>query len=190
MRAALAIGHSRFIGDRRDEGAVSLGGMTEWEYNRSLGDMIATELMGEGHDVRVWDKYRGRGYTSAMRWLAGDIRRWRADAAIELHFNFAHSAAHGHEWLFWHTSDDALVLASAINAEFMAELPELTQRGIKPTRAHERGASFLRMTHCPAVIAEPFFGSNVIDWQVASQQKHQIAAGIASGICHFFDLME
>jgi len=44
---------------------------------------------------------------------------------------------------------------------------------------------FLRGTHCPAVICEPFFGSNPGDWQTAKDKKTNIARAIAEGILEY-----
>jgi hypothetical protein len=40
------------------------------------------------------------------------------------------------------------------------------------------GAQFLRLTHCPAAITEPIFGSNETDWRLAATQQSKFANGI------------
>jgi N-acetylmuramoyl-L-alanine amidase len=49
----------------------------------------------------------------------------------------------------------------------------------------ERGGEFLKLTHCPAVIAEPFFGSNPQEWQTASSSVSAIAEAMATGIIDY-----
>jgi N-acetylmuramoyl-L-alanine amidase len=177
---ALCIGHSRWIKGRRDCGAVSVDGTSEWEYNEELADLIAEEL-GE-FEVKIYDDYHGTGYTSAMQWLAGQIRRIDAACAIELHFNSAPPQARGHEWLHWHRSANGLALAERLEAAFDVGIPA---RGVKPIDMSGRGGVFLKSVPPPAVIAEPFFGSNIDDWRIA-QDKPAITRCMAKGIRAWF----
>jgi N-acetylmuramoyl-L-alanine amidase len=41
---------------------------------------------------------------------------------------------------------------------------------------------FLRSTCMPACIAEPFFGTNETDWELAVQHKEGMAESIAGGL--------
>ena len=66
-------------------------------------------------------------------------------------------------------------------------VPQIKARGIKPKTAPARGAEFLKGTHCPAVIMEPFFGSNASDWKTATERRAAIARAITSGILEFLD---
>jgi len=67
--------------------------------------------------------------------------------------------------------------------------PEFTSRGIKGRMRGSRGASYLRLTHCPAVIAEPFFGTcEDPDWLLATQHKEGIARSIAGGLELYNDI--
>lgn len=190
MKIAIGVGHSRKIKNRIDGGAVSVEGVNEWEYNRELAEKVEQELELLGHQVAIWDSYEGDGYESSMRWLADEIEEWGADAAIELHFNAATPDAHGHEWLYWHSSDLGMLLAASVNAKMIDEIPDLRIRGIKPKRSGDRGSAFLRFTHCPALITEPFFGSNGDDWQIAVSQKADIARVIADGVDQWAGLVE
>lgn len=44
-----------------------------------------------------------------------------------------------------------------------------------------------RLTHCPAVICEPFFGTNHGDWLTAKAKQARIAKAMAEGIMEFLD---
>jgi N-acetylmuramoyl-L-alanine amidase len=46
----------------------------------------------------------------------------------------------------------------------------------------QRGGQFLRGTHCPAVICEPFFGSNQAEWTYFAGHQQELAQVIADGI--------
>ena len=79
---AICVGHSR----PNDSGAASVTGVTEWDYNSELADMIGKELK---QPYKIYHTYKGGSYVTAMRWLARKLDEDRVDTAIELHFNAA-----------------------------------------------------------------------------------------------------
>ena len=186
-RIALCIGHSRKINGRRDGGATSVGGISEWNYNHTLADLIGAHLTRNRLQWFILDDYQGIGYVTSMRWVAGQIAERGADVAIELHFNSATPTARGHEWLYWHSSAAGKRLAESLDYEMRIQLPPhtLPARGKKPVEASGRGSEFLRRTHAVAAIAEPFFGSNEDDWKIASTHQDKIAIAIANGIAEW-----
>lgn len=186
-RIALCIGHSRRINDRLDGGAVSISGVSEWTYNRALADLIGAHLTRYRLQWFIVDAYQGRGYGGAMAWLANHLAERAADVAIELHFNSAGPTARGHEWLYWHSSKSGRRLAESLDFEMRLQFPPgiLPARGLKPRSGEHRGSEFLRRTHCPAVIAEPYFASNEEDWKLATMHKDKVAIGIANGIAEW-----
>jgi N-acetylmuramoyl-L-alanine amidase len=122
-----------------------------------------------------------------MQWLAAHLAERGADAAIELHFNSAGESARGHEWLYWKTSKSGKRLADSLDYEMRLQFPPVIHpaRGIKPRNSLDRGAEFLRRPHCPAIIAEPFFGSNAEDWKLATLHKDKVAIAIANGLAEW-----
>lgn len=184
-KVALCIGHSRFIGSRRDSGASSVDGTSEWEYNSRLAPIIATRLRDLGCKIHIVDRYEGAGYGTAMRWLAGHLRSLGTDIAIELHFNAATASATGHEWLYWHSSTRGKRLAECLRDE-VGPVLETRSRGIMPRTFRDRGAEFLRLTHCPAVIAEPGFGSNFGDWKILTERIDRIGFAYAEAVASYF----
>lgn len=182
-RVALCVGHSRKINGKIEGGAVSVGRVNEHTYNRELALMIEAQLDGMGIPSFIVASYQGNGYTAAQKWLASHLKEQGATAAIELHFNSADaSSATGHEWLFWASSKKGRLLAGELDDSMLEMFPDLNRRGIKPKGSGDRGAEFLKLTHCPAVIAEPFFGSNPEDWKLAVEKKADIALAMATGI--------
>jgi N-acetylmuramoyl-L-alanine amidase len=175
---AICVGHSR-QGDR--SGAVSIGGVSEWQYNRSVAKHMQTALQAIGIGSRIYQDYPRRGYNAAIDWLASQLRSDGATAAIELHFNAASPAANGHEWLHWPTSPRGTALATAFNVEFSATFPQIRRRGLLPRRAGG-GSRFLQSTHCPAIIAEPFFGSNLSDWREFDGRQQELGQCYARAI--------
>ena len=182
---AICVGHSRHIAGKRDGGAVSAGGVSEWTFNRDLAFEIDRVLREKGVVSLVIDDYKGNGYTDSMRWLASEIKAKGATLAIELHFNAASGTAKGHEWLFWQTSKDGKALASALRGAYEEAFPLSANRGIKAKVSGERGGEFLKLTHCPAVICEPFFGDNPAEWQTASSSVSAMAEAMATGITDY-----
>jgi N-acetylmuramoyl-L-alanine amidase len=164
-RWALCLGHGR----SGDEGAESVDKTSEEEYNFVIIERVASELRRLGYDVIVISYYEGNGYTAAMTWLAEILHAKGATAAIEFHFNASHGSTRGHEFLHWNESVRGVTLAKALCKEFDRSFPEHPSRGLKKKSAKDRGALFLSLTHCPAVIAEPFFGDNSEEWHLFSE---------------------
>ena len=173
---AIGVGHSR----PGDNGAVSVSGVSEWDFNLLQATYIQEALKDLGRDSFIVSAYVGSSYYSAMRWLAAHLRERGATSAIELHFNAATGNATGHEWLHYPGSRNGERIASAIHDEFDAAIP-LRSRGVK-TPVAGRGDAFLKLTHCPAVIAEPFFGDSPHDWKIALSYRREMARAIAQGI--------
>jgi N-acetylmuramoyl-L-alanine amidase len=92
--------------------------------------------------------------------------------------------------LYWKTSEKGRLFARALRDSFEDCFPQLRSRGIKEKGKGSRGAGFLRLTHCPAVIAEPFFGSNEEDFDLALKSMEGMATSIASGIELYKELSE
>lgn len=180
---AISIGHSRFIGDRREGGAVSAGGISEWAFNRDMGARVH-HILARDHGVASFliDEHPGASYAAAMRNVAKYINSRACFLAIELHFNAFDGIARGHEWLFWKGSVRGEAFAANLDAAFEAAALGIPRRGIKPKTFTDRGALFLRSVNPPAVIAEPFFGDNPADWKIAISRKADIANALALAI--------
>jgi len=161
---AICIGHSRKIKGRYDGGAYSPWlKINERDFNLEVASHLSKHLTQNGAPSLVISDYAGNGYGSAMVDAAKQVKEAHASLAIELHFNSASPSANGHEWLYWHSSAKGKALAEAFNAQFSKDHPNIKARGLKAITAQDRGGAFLRNTHCPSVILEPFFGSSESD---------------------------
>lgn len=175
---AICIGHSR-----GDGGAVGVGGMNEWHYNRELGQLILADLRDRGFEALLIDRYAQTGYGRAMDQLAGTLKSAGVTCAVELHFNAADSpSATGHEWLHWHASASGRALAQCLDRRMTETFPNHKRRGLRAIEGDDRGGTFLRKTTCPSVICEPFFGTNPTDWKLATEHRRELAQVIADGI--------
>jgi len=160
MKVGICIGHSR----NGDNGAVSVGGVSEWTYNVKVGELLASKLASSPVDCILITDYAGGSYGSAMNDVANKLAQAGTDLAIELHFNSAGQDAAGFEYLYWHTSQNGSRMAGELIKAHEAAVPHGSNRGAKPRDSSDRGAGFLSGTHCPAIITEPFFGSNINEW--------------------------
>jgi N-acetylmuramoyl-L-alanine amidase len=153
---AVCVGHSR----KGDNGALNTNGVSEHQFNRKVGQLTCAVLNERGYNAILFDSYSGSGYSSAMSWVGQQCKLNKAVCAVELHFNSAGPFAEGHEWLYWGRSTNSKRLAECFNNAFSKSFPQATVRGAKPIGSSDRGSLFLRLTPCPAIILEPFFGSN------------------------------
>ena len=178
---AICVGHSR----TGDSGAVSVGGMPEWSYNSIVADLLMRKVGEAGHRARVYKLYEGRSYGAAMRWIGKRLRQDGADIALEIHFNAAGESAEGFEYLHWYSSRNGKRLARCLGDAHRNAGTGQKNRGLKPIRPEDRGGGFLRRTHCPAVITEPFFGSNPGEWGKFATAQEKVAEIYASGLTKY-----
>ena len=176
----ICVGHSR----PNDAGALSVTGVNEWLYNVRLGALLKKNLYDEGVSSILYDEYEGSSYGSAMRWLSNKMAEDNVTVAIELHFNSASPTAEGCEMLYYHNSTQGKRLATMLQREVIVEY-NTKNRGIKPMQRFSRGGGFLVKTKCPAVICEPFFGSNEREWRMFSTSRSLLARVYARGIKNF-----
>lgn len=162
MKLAIVIGHNA-----EKQGATRVDTLErEYRYNTRLADAIA-DLTSE-HDVRIFRRVLGGGYKLELARVYDDVDDWGADASIELHFNsHAKKSATGTEVLS-SSSEKSVVLATNVQAE-MVEVLGLRDRGIKTRARSDRGGGSLYSGRAPAILIEPFFGSNEVDCKIAGQ---------------------
>ena len=182
-RVAICVGHSR----SGDNGATSVSGVSEWDFNVDIAGRVKIRLEGDGIDVDIVQDYHGRSYGSAMRWLARLLKQSQVDIAVELHFNAASPSAEGFEYLHWQTSKNGKRLAQCLLDSHAKFFPETKNRGLKPKGPGSRGSMFLKLTHCPAVITEPFFGTNLDEWNLYSANRGYLADSYANGIANYLN---
>ena len=172
-RCALVVGHRE-----SSQGAVSVGGVSEWEFNRLMAESIATAVS----DVDIVVVYRDdRGDGEDYNRLPGKINALNPDFVVSMHFNSVDFVATGSEVLHYPGSTDGRRLAQLLLREFVDALG-LPNRGLKPRGRNERGGTLLAGTSAPCVLGEPFFGSNRRDWQRASERTDLLARAYARAI--------
>ena len=178
---AVCVGHSR----SGDKGAVNVEGVTEWAFNQPLAKRVCELIEQAGHSTVLVDRYEGTSYSSAMLWLAQHLKELKVDVAVELHFNSAGPYANGHEFLHWFCSPQGVSLATKLSTSLVKFFPNRKNRGLKAINSADRGGLFLRKTHCPAVICEPFFGSNASENCMFFSKREELAKAYAEGILNW-----
>lgn len=173
MRIAIVIGHNV-----SQPGAVRVtDGISEFVWN---GALAATIQSLAPENVRVFRRERAGGYNAEVRAVYAQVDAWGADVSCELHFNGAADArATGTETLY--ASDRGKVFAERVNRAMVAALG-LRDRGEKKVARTDRGGESLYVGRAPAILVEPYFGSNANDCNTADVKRDALARAILAGL--------
>jgi N-acetylmuramoyl-L-alanine amidase len=169
---ALIVGH-----EPKAPGATSCGHVSEFDWNTQIAAEVQTRL-AQSQVVRLVRVWRApEGYSA----LPGKVNATGADAAVELHFNASNGAGRGTECLHFAGSKRGEI-AALLFQTMIVEALGLRDRGLKPCAASDRGGLFLAKTNMPAVIVEPFFGDNALDWQRATARRADLVRAYATAL--------
>lgn len=142
---ALIIGH-----DMNSGGAVTVNGVNEYSTWFTYLNTILT-FLPQGNQYKVFERRNG------LEKLVRDVNDYRADIAISFHFNSSsNSKANGFEVLS-SGYPSSMMLSRAFLDGYKTSI---RNRGIKVRKLGEDGGYFLNKTNMPAILLEPFFGSN------------------------------
>ena len=166
-KCALIVGHKE-----SSQGAVSPSGITEFAYNQELAKLIKKYV--ERAEVVIV-------YRRTYEQLPDDVNQIKPDFAISLHCNAFNTKASGSEVLFYEKSSKGKELALKLQNEIVKVLG-LPDRGIKTKTSEDRGGYLLKYVKAPAVILEPFFIDNPIDFVVGVEKRNAMAQAIAKVI--------
>lgn len=167
MKLAIVVGHNS-----KAQGAVRVTDQrTEYDWNSTLACLI------QEHDpfgIRVFHRTTGGGYSQEIDRVYSEVDAWGADCSIELHFNSSgNSRVRGGETLSSGTSG-SLQLANLVRKYASSALGN-KDRGVKIRGRHERGGRSLWQGRAPAVITEPYFGSNRTECEVSQRNMDELA---------------
>lgn len=160
MKTAIIIGH-----DKTSPGAWSpFLHTSEYIYNSEVASYL-------GGVADIYKRPVGAGYTTQMRKLAEEINPKGYDLVLELHFNsFKDETANGCEAIIYPESS-----SRAFAEDFCQKVStrfDVKNRGVKEHGKGERGYGFLSLMQAPAIILEPFFGSNEEAEKFANHGKY------------------
>lgn len=149
---AIVVGHTQ-----DSKGACSDFGIPcEWDYNKQVAEKLADIA-----DIYTHKTY-ANGYTSMVKETASRLNVNNYKIVVYLHYNSAGATATGCEVLYYGKSTKGPVLAKALNDLISTRMGQ-RNRGIKPLDSSDRGYGEVFYPKAPAIIVEPFFGSNVAD---------------------------
>lgn len=176
-KVGIVIGHGR----ANDKGAVSLGGVSEWDYNLAVAEKLHSMIEGS-HLIKSTNIPSYNGHQAAV---ATELETSGCTCAIELHFNAAGDpTAHGHEWLYSEGSAKGENLAESFHMQMIADHPDLRDRGMKALRPGDNGHGFVSRNAFPKIICEPFFGTNQDEWVFWSQRKKELVRVYFLALCN------
>ena len=165
---ALVIGHKK-----DSPGAVNENhNLTEFDFNEDLALRIEREEI-ETNIQRV--------YRRTYELLPSDINLLDPNFIISLHCNAFNKEVSGTEVLYYHKSEMGKRIAELLQQN-LTDFLELSDRGIKPKTAEDRGGYLLKYTKAPCVIAEPFFLDNDSDLERVQGNLNGLAETFARSI--------
>ena len=166
-RIALVVGHNP-----KAQGAVRVtDGRTEYDW---CGDLAAQIFALAPARYTIVRRTPGSGEIGRAY---AEVDRLGVNASVELHFNAAEAAsATGTETL---TSGSAASkrLAALVQAGMVGALG-LRDRGLLVRSKSERGGASLHTGKAPAILIEPYFGSNRADCAAADRNFPALARAI------------
>ncbi len=176
-KIALVIGHNA-----RAQGAIrATDGRTEYDWNTDLANALRDAAPG------VYTVIRRTAGTGEIGRAYAQVNASGAAASVELHFNsVATPQATGTETLTSGTTG-SLRLARLIQPAMVGALG-LRDRGlitIRKDAADARGKASLWTGRPPAVLLEPYFGSNPTDCQTADRQFNALVRAIHGACLNF-----
>ena len=176
MKIAIVVGHNA-----RARGAVSVDGTAEYDWNGELAALIQDHNEAA---VRVFRRTFGGGYSAEIDRVYAEVNAWAADCSIELHFNGSASASAKGTKTLSSGTPGSMLLAREIHTR-CHEVIERKDRGIEVRTRRQRGGRSLWVGRAPAIMTEPFFGSNAEDWRRANARMDQLAEAVYRGAVAF-----
>lgn len=163
MKIAIVIGHSA-----SSKGAVNTDGVAEFTWNTRLAEQLEQQFEERGVECRIFRRRPGR-YNTVVPALAQEVNRWGCDLVVALHFNAStDSDVAGAMALHWPGSVDGRHMADRL-ARAVSSAVGNQNLGKRAQAESWSGAQLwiLSETDAPAVILEPYFGSNASDTRLA-----------------------
>jgi len=169
MKLAIVVGHNE-----KYQGATGINGVTEYEFNSELAQDLRDVLILDGVNVEVFYREPIRSYRRQIDLLNMELREFRPDLTIELHFNASiDTDVEGHEVLYCKKSRRGKHVAQIFDKLYDRWLRN-KDRNIKGRNFNERGGRFLCTGREPRVILEPFFASHIDEYDFGSKGYHRL----------------
>ena len=188
MKVILVPGHGGKApnGEYQDFGAVSKDKtVDEFHYYQ---DLIKKFIIPELEKEKMEYAYVERKTKKIMPYAEINAVAEDGDFAIEFHYNSFHiETAQGSEYLYYPTSKGGLKLATILRDNikqamgFGLRTNDKSKEGLRPTK-EGNGASVLKNTKCVTVLIEPFFITNPVEFEKATENRKELAGAIVKSI--------
>lgn len=174
MKLAIVVGHNA-----RAQGAVRVtDGQTEFQWNGDLAKRVAA--LADDDAVKVFYRTPEGGYAAEIDRVYRATDAWGATCTIELHFNGSVKPTASGCLTLTSGSAGSLALAAAVHGRVQAVMGN-RDRGIEQRPKEGRGGRSLFAGRAPAIMAEPYFGSNPEMCARADARKDDLAAALLAG---------
>jgi len=165
LKLAVVVGHTSSSPGACADSPIS---ECEFPYNSDIAQKMESLSGQYGIICKVIFRQKGVSYKRQIQKAYGEVDAFGADISIELHFNsFSDPKAKGTETLS-SGSNGSLQYARATQDE-VHKIVKRGDRGVKVRKIDERGGLSLHTGKAPAILVEPFFGSNKKDRQKARE---------------------
>lgn len=172
MNIGLVVGHNS-----TSRGAVRVtDGVPEWVWNTRLAEQMQSLSPNE---IRIFYRTAGLGYTAEIKKVYAETDAWGADVTAELHFNSIGLPEVTGTETYYH-SKAGKVFADLAQAAMLDALGLRDRRTIQRTEG--RGALSLSSGKAPAVLLEPYFGSNANDCEIADANFNKLAGSLVTAL--------
>lgn len=161
-KIAVIVGHNQI-----SQGAQSITPIdrSELDFNSELAQAMEQRASDFNVEIKVFHREHQGSYRREILKVYGEVNEWDPEYSTELHFNSSVFTVSGSEVLS-SGSRKSLRFAQLTQDEmvnlFDRKRSNRGDRGVK-TRRQGRGALSLLSGNAPAIIVEPFFGSNRAD---------------------------
>jgi len=169
-------------GHHAEKRGASNGTYTEYPYTLAWAVKIQALIKRSGLSAcKVVYPGRGREKVKEINEIVRN--ETRECLAVEIHFNAG--GGHGCETLYCPGSKTGQMVATKYHLNLMPRLAGIRDRGIKPgyhrMNPNNPPNYFLRATHCPAILLETLF---ITELALYSDQDDLICSQIASSLIH------
>jgi N-acetylmuramoyl-L-alanine amidase len=185
LRLAVVVGHNRIA---PGASAVAPLSTTEFKFNGRVAQAMKSEAWHYNIEAEVFLREPHPTYAAEIRDVYARVKAWGATSSAELHFNASdNTSASRSEVLYRRGSSDARALADAC-LHSTIEVLQLRNGGSIGVAPGDRGGGALHaLDDVPAVLFEPFFGSNSQDClRVATIGEQALAIAYLRGVRDWF----
>ena len=178
-KIAIVVGHNA-----RAQGAVrSIDGMTEFKWNGHLAELIRAH---DPRNIKIFNRVPGGGYSREIDRVYGEVDAWGADCSIELHFNGSVNPRSTGCLTLTSGTRGSRSLARRVHDRVLTVMGN-EDDGIRARGRRDRGGRSLWQGRAPAIMTEPYFGSNADFCQVADAHKDELAEAIYRGAVEYLE---